>query len=83
MLSRNSEDALPRVRISEVLHPAMLLAFPGGASLLQHGNRPALQAPDRWSGFPGHQHRIVLRERIPQPRGGSRLSADGIKIGVL
>jgi hypothetical protein len=40
ILARNFDGTLLSVRISPVLHPAMLLTFTDGTSLQQHGNRP-------------------------------------------
>ena len=60
------ERALAGVRVGAVLHPAVLLAFPDGAGLLQHGDRLTAQRPDRRSPLARHQHRSVHPGR-PKP----------------
>ena len=45
------------IRITTVLHPAVLLALADGAGIQQHRDRPALQRPDRRPPLLHHQDR--------------------------
>jgi hypothetical protein len=47
ILLRDLEGAVARMRVGPVMRPAVILAFPDGAHLLQHADRTAAQRPDR------------------------------------
>jgi hypothetical protein len=52
-----ARGAFAGIRITTVLHPAVLLALADGAGIQQHRDRPALQRPDRGPPLLHHQHR--------------------------
>src|SRR5712692_851625 len=41
------DGPLPRMRIGVILHPTVFFALSDGAGVLQHGDRPCAQRPDR------------------------------------
>src|ERR1700726_3900610 len=54
---RPTVGAFAGIRITTVLHPAVLLALADGAGIQQHRDRPALQRPDRGPPLLHHQDR--------------------------
>src|SRR5258706_8288779 len=64
-----ARGAFAGIRITTVLHPAVLLALADGAGIQQHRDCPALQRPDRGPPLLHHQHReAFLRQRILRRR---------------
>jgi hypothetical protein len=75
ILASNEKGALACVRISPVLHPAVLLASANGAAFEQNRPRPSLDRPEGGPLFRHHQQRNPSSQRGKTPSRRSAFQA--------